>query len=111
MLTTPVSVPDLRPGSAAEPKWDGFRALASVDEGQVVLRSMRGTEMGPSFPNVAAAAVQLPDTTALDGEAVVYLADGEAGARISFEAAQSRALSNPSRARELAARRPATYVT
>ncbi len=72
MLTTPVSVPDLRPGSAAEPKWDGFRALVSVDEGRVVLRSRRGTEMGPSFPEVVAGTVQLPDATALDGELVVW---------------------------------------
>ncbi|MFF4590951.1 hypothetical protein [Streptomyces sp. NPDC001388] len=45
MLTTPVSVPDLRPDCAAEPKWDGFRALIFVDAGRVVLRSRRGTEM------------------------------------------------------------------
>ena len=56
MLTTPVSVPDLRPGCAAEPKWDGFRALVSVDAGRVVLRSRRDTEMGPSFPEVVAGA-------------------------------------------------------
>ncbi|MCX4462235.1 hypothetical protein OG585_55395 (plasmid) [Streptomyces sp. NBC_01340] len=67
MLTTPVSVPDLRPGCAAEPKWDGFRALVSVGAGQVVLRSRRGTEMAASFPEVVAGAVQLPDATALDG--------------------------------------------
>ncbi|MDT0487254.1 MULTISPECIES: ATP-dependent DNA ligase [Streptomyces] len=71
MLTIPVSVPDLRPGCAAEPKWDGFRALVSVDAGQVVLRSRRGTEMRPSFPEVVAGAVHLPDATALDGELVV----------------------------------------
>ncbi|MDQ0935271.1 ATP-dependent DNA ligase [Streptomyces turgidiscabies] len=46
----------------------------------------------------------------LDGEAVVYVADDEGTARISFGAAQSRALSSPRRARELAAQHPATYV-
>lgn len=54
MLTTPVPVLDLRPGCAAEPKWDGFRALVSVDASRVVLRSKSGTEMGPSSPEVVA---------------------------------------------------------
>ncbi|MFJ3825574.1 ATP-dependent DNA ligase [Streptomyces nodosus] len=86
MLTTPVSVPELRPGSAAEPKWDGFRALVSVDSGRVVLRSRRGIEMGPSFPEVVAGAVQLPDATALDGELVVWDATGH----LAFERLQNR---------------------
>ncbi|MFD5157245.1 hypothetical protein ACFWMJ_04105 [Streptomyces hawaiiensis] len=51
----------------AEPKWDGFRALVSVDAGRAVLRSRRGTEMGPAFPEVVAGAVQPPDATVLDG--------------------------------------------
>ncbi|MFD9435905.1 hypothetical protein [Streptomyces sp. NPDC060002] len=67
MLTDTVHSPVLPPKSVAEPKWDGFRALVSVEAGQVVLRSRRGTEMGPSFPEVVAGAVQLPDMTALDG--------------------------------------------
>ncbi|CAM5441688.1 hypothetical protein [Streptomyces coeruleorubidus] len=33
MLSSPVPDPGLRPGWAAEPKWDGFRALVSVDAG------------------------------------------------------------------------------
>ncbi|MDL5198918.1 hypothetical protein [Streptomyces sp. ALI-76-A] len=61
----------MRPDCAAEPKWDGFRALVSVERGWVVLRSRRGTAMGPSFPEVVAGAVQLPDATVLDGELVV----------------------------------------
>ena len=46
---------------------DGFRALVSVDAGRVVLRSRRGTEMLPAFPEIGAGAAQLPDATALDG--------------------------------------------
>ncbi|CAL9324855.1 hypothetical protein [Streptomyces sp. SudanB91_2054] len=64
-------MPELRLGSAAEPKWDGFRALVSVDAGRVALRSRRGTEMGPSFSETVGATVQLPDATALDDELVV----------------------------------------
>ncbi|MEV4974999.1 hypothetical protein [Streptomyces scopuliridis] len=54
------------------------------------------------------AAMRLPPGVVLDGEAVIYLADAEGGARISFEAAQSRALSGTHRTRELTARHPAT---
>ncbi|QCD53635.1 hypothetical protein CEB94_00950 [Streptomyces hawaiiensis] len=58
----------LRPGWAAELKWDGFRALLSVDAGKVMPRSRRDTEMGPAFPETVAGAVQLPDATTLDGD-------------------------------------------
>ncbi|MFJ2399290.1 hypothetical protein ACIOTI_42075 [Streptomyces sp. NPDC087843] len=85
MLTTPVPVPDLRPGWAVEPKWDGFRALLHTAAGRVVLRSRRGTEMAPAFPDIAAAAVHLPDAAALDGELVVWEQD-----RLAFERLQNR---------------------
>lgn len=86
MLSTPVSSPDLRPGWAGEPKWDGFRAALSVDAGRVVLRSRRGTEMGSAFPEVVAGAMQLPDATAMDGELVVW----DAAGRLAFERLQNR---------------------
>ncbi|MGW2283526.1 ATP-dependent DNA ligase [Streptomyces phaeochromogenes] len=67
MLTDAVRSPALPASSAAEPKWDGFRAALSVDAGQVVLPSRRGTQMAPALPEVVAGATQLPDATALDG--------------------------------------------
>ncbi|GGV90691.1 ATP-dependent DNA ligase [Streptomyces massasporeus] len=85
MLSSPVPEPRLRPGWAAELKWDGFRALVSVEAGKVVLRSRRGTLMGPAFPEIVAGATQLPDATALDGELVVW----EEG-RLAFERLQDR---------------------
>ncbi|MGW0497519.1 ATP-dependent DNA ligase [Streptomyces sp. NPDC003007] len=85
MLSTPVPGPYLRPGWAAEPKWDGFRALLSVDASRVVLRSRRGTEMLLEFPEIEAGAAQLPDATALDGELVVW----DAAGRLSFEQLQT----------------------
>ncbi|MFE1227202.1 ATP-dependent DNA ligase [Streptomyces sp. NPDC058759] len=106
MLTTPVPTPDLRPGCAAEPKWDGFRALVSVDAGQVVLRSRRGTEMGPSFPEVVAAAGQLPDATALDGELVVW----DAAGRLAFERLQNRLARRGAGAAQAAQEWPAHFV-
>ncbi|MEU3620026.1 ATP-dependent DNA ligase [Streptomyces sp. NPDC006872] len=106
MLTTPVPVPDLQPGRAAEPKWDGFRALVSVDAGRVVLRSRRGTEMGPSFPEVVAGAVQLPDATALDGELVVW----DAAGRLAFERLQNRLARRGGGAARAAEEWPAHFV-
>ncbi|MEU0068768.1 hypothetical protein ABZ027_04295 [Streptomyces sp. NPDC006332] len=52
----------------ADPKWDGFRALVAVDAGRVVLRSRRGTEILPAFPEIEAGPSQLPDASALDGD-------------------------------------------
>ena len=38
----------------------------SVEAGTVVLRSRRGTDMGPAFPEIVAATGRLPDVTAID---------------------------------------------
>jgi hypothetical protein len=39
-------------GWAGEPKWDGGRALVSVEAGRVILRSRRGTDLVASFPEI-----------------------------------------------------------
>ncbi|MDG9695339.1 ATP-dependent DNA ligase [Streptomyces sp. DH17] len=87
MLTTPVASPDLPPGAAGEPKWDGYRAqLARYADGRVLLRSRHGTDMTAAFPEIADAALaQLPGDTGLDGELVVW--EGE---RLAFERLQQR---------------------
>ncbi|MEU9439275.1 hypothetical protein [Streptomyces sp. NPDC048252] len=107
MLATPVPVPALRPGWAGEPKWDGYRALVSVDAGRVVLRSRRGTEMAASFPEIVAGAVQLPDATALDGELVVW----DAAGRLTFERLQNRLARRGAAAARAAEEWPAHFVT
>ncbi|MET9176460.1 hypothetical protein ABZX64_36385 [Streptomyces misionensis] len=107
MLSAPVPSPDLRPGWAAEPKWDGFRALFSIDAGRVVLRSRRGTEMAASFPEIVAGAVQLPDATALDGELVVW----DAAGRLAFERLQNRLARRGAGAARAAQEWPAHFVT
>jgi ATP-dependent DNA ligase len=106
MLSTPVPEPDLRPGCAAEPKWDGFRALLSVDAGRAVLHSRRGTEMAASFPEVVAGAAQLPDATALDGELVVW----DAAGRLAFERLQNRLAQRGAGAARTAQEWPAHFV-
>ncbi|MFI2764882.1 ATP-dependent DNA ligase [Streptomyces echinatus] len=105
MLASPVSDPALPAGWAAEVKWDGWRALFSVDAGHLVLRSRRGTDLAPSFPEVCAGAVQLPDATALDGELVVWESD-----RLAFERLQGRLQRRGVGAARLAAEWPAHFV-
>ncbi|MBT1094213.1 ATP-dependent DNA ligase [Streptomyces sp. Tu102] len=85
ILTTPTPHAGLRPGWAAEPKWDGFRAQLAVEAGSVTLRSRRGTDMAAAFPEITAEGAQLPDKTALDGELVVW-----AQGRLAFERLQDR---------------------
>ncbi|MFW3470073.1 hypothetical protein ACN24M_01005 [Streptomyces microflavus] len=76
----------LPPGWAAEPKWDGYRALlARYADGRVVIRSRRGTDMTAAFPEITRAAASLPAGVefAMDGEPVVW----EEG-RVAFERLQ-----------------------
>ncbi|MGW4599234.1 ATP-dependent DNA ligase [Streptomyces sp. NPDC004457] len=106
MLAVAVDRPDVPAGWAAEPKWDGFRALVSVEAGGVVLRSRRGTEMAASFPEIVAGAAQLPDATALDGELVVWDATG----RLAFEQLQNRLARRGAGAARAAGEWPAHFV-
>ncbi|MFJ3446528.1 hypothetical protein ACIPM2_35990 [Streptomyces sp. NPDC086081] len=84
---------------------DGFRALLSVDAGQVVLRSRRGTETRPAFPETMAGVVQPPQATAFDGELVVW----EQG-RLAFERLQNRLQRRGAGAARAAAEAPAHFV-
>ncbi|MEU3700037.1 ATP-dependent DNA ligase [Streptomyces griseoviridis] len=105
MLTVAVESPDPPAGWAAEPKWDGFRAGLSAAGGQVVLRSRNGTQMGPAFPEVVAAAAQLPDASALDGELIVW----EQG-RLAFTRLQDRLRRRGAGAERAAREWPAHFV-
>ncbi|MET7458302.1 ATP-dependent DNA ligase [Streptomyces sp. NPDC005574] len=107
MLTAPVPGSDLPPGHAAEPKWDGYRAqLARWSNGRILLRSRRGTDMTPAFPEIRASAAQLPDNTALDGELVVWDASG----RLAFERLNGRLTRRSPGAGRLASQWPAHFV-
>src|SRR5882672_763563 len=61
-----------------EPKLDGYRVLAFIDEHGVKLRSRRGLELAPKFPELAAElAQQVAGGMILDGELVVFDASGK----------------------------------
>lgn len=68
-----------------EPKWDGFRCLIFVLPGRVVLQSRSEEDIAYAFPEVVAAAAQLPVGTVLDGELAV-IHEG----RIDFAVLSSR---------------------
>lgn len=78
-----------------EPKLDGYRVLAFLDDGKVKLRSRRGgLELGKDFPKLCAElAQQNVATMILDGEIVAFGVDG----RPSFSAMQNRGV-GPERA-------------
>jgi bifunctional non-homologous end joining protein LigD len=56
--------------------WDGFRAIATIRNGELDLRSRQGTDMRPWFPELAALAVHIGRDVVLYGEVVALNADG-----------------------------------
>ncbi|MFG2266568.1 ATP-dependent DNA ligase [Streptomyces sp. NPDC048720] len=107
MLTVAVDSPELPTGWAAEPKWDGFRSAVCIDADTVMLRSRRGTQMGPAFPEIVVGTAQLPDKSALDGELIVW--DWEQG-QLSFEQLQNRLHRRGAGAARAAEQWPAQFV-
>ena len=70
-----------------EPKVDGYRVIAFVQDGTVRLQSRRGIDLTAAFPEIVAdLAAQAVDSMILDGEIVALDADG----RPSFNALQNR---------------------
>jgi ATP-dependent DNA ligase len=94
------------PGWWFEPKWDGFRCLAFLDGGEVILQAKSGKPLTRFFPEVAAHLSELGERQfALDGELLIA---GEGG--LSFEMLQMRLHPAESRIRKLAASHPATLA-
>ncbi len=88
MLAEAGDEPFHRPDWMWEPKLDGYRVLAFIDEDGVKLRSRRGLELADKFPRlVAELAHQLVNGMIVDGEIVAF----DAGGRPSFAALQDRA--------------------
>ncbi|MGW7210511.1 ATP-dependent DNA ligase [Streptomyces sp. NPDC054837] len=86
MRAAPVNDPALPAGWAAQPKWDGYRALAGRwADGRVAVRSRNGSDLARAFPEIEEAVRLLPDDTAVDCELIVW----EAG-RLAFERLQQR---------------------
>ncbi|MFE4997705.1 DNA ligase [Streptomyces mirabilis] len=101
-------VPELPTGTdwSYEVKLDGHRMIMWRTDDGVRLQARSGRDVTAAWGDLALAGHHLPAGTVLDGEAVITTEDG----RISFEAAQARAASSPTRAHRLAAQRPAHYI-
>lgn len=109
MLAAPTASSQLPTGWAAEPKWDGFRAvLACGADEKVRLVSRRGGSLAESFPDIVNAALALPSglvNVVFDGELVIWN-EG----RLDFKLLLRRHGRRGSAVRALAAQHPAHYV-
>ena len=76
MLATAGPLPADEAAYAFEPKWDGFRALVSVD-GRVKVRSRQGKDLGRCCPELAALPGVLDTRVLLDGELVAFGPNGQ----------------------------------
>ncbi|WP_217231225.1 ATP-dependent DNA ligase [Streptomyces anulatus] len=100
----------LRGGLAVELKWDGYRAIVftpSRPGGPVLLQTRQGGLIQDRFPDLVAAASQLPPGLVLDGELLVLNGDGV----MDFGVLQRRAAAAvPRTVRALAKAFPAYFV-
>jgi bifunctional non-homologous end joining protein LigD len=109
MLASLASAPPPDDGLwALEMKWDGVRALAFVERGQVRLMSRTERDITATYPELAALGRATGHKQLLlDGEVVVFGADGWP----SFEALQPRMhVADAAAARLLAGHNPVTYL-
>jgi ATP-dependent DNA ligase len=89
-------------GWSYEPKWDGFRCIAFVDDGDVELQSRNGRSLTRYFPELAFMAGRY----VLDGEIVVFGADGQP----DFDLLGQRIHPAKSRVNMLASKTPARFI-
>lgn len=90
-------------GWAFEPKWDGFRAIASG--GPARLDSRKQKPLLRYFPELVEVVASVPDGTVIDGEVVVVDQDS-----LAFDMLQARIHPAESRIAMLAERTPGTLV-
>jgi bifunctional non-homologous end joining protein LigD len=108
MLAKQVERPPEGNGWAYEIKWDGVRAMAGVEGGEVEICSRRGERMTKRYPELSAIGSALSGTDALlDGEVVAFT---DAGVP-SFQLLQRRmGLTTESTIRRRVAEVPVTFV-
>ncbi len=86
MLATRVDAPFTRPGWVFEPKYDGWRVVASRRGGKVVLATRGGLDLAAEQPEIAKGVAALPGgDLVLDGEMVVLDARGISSFRLLQE--------------------------
>ncbi|WP_183006228.1 DNA ligase D [Achromobacter sp. UMC71] len=86
LATLVEGVPDLAPDWLYEMKFDGYRLMARIDNGDVRLYTRNGHDWGPKLPHLVRAFSQLPVQNAwIDGEIVMLAGNGGP----SFQALQN----------------------
>jgi bifunctional non-homologous end joining protein LigD len=108
MLARPGALPSDERQWAFEIKWDGVRAIAYSQPGELRLQSRNLKEITDSYPELARMNRDLSSHRAvLDGEIVAFDSEGQP----SFSALQPRMhVTSRSHAKRLAAATPVTYV-
>lgn len=77
MLCTLVKEPIDSDEYLYELKWDGYRIISSVQDGQVRMNSRSGLDYTNKYPPVAGALAKLGHDVVIDGEVVVFGKDGK----------------------------------
>ncbi len=110
MMAVPGELPFAREDAtwAYEMKWDGVRAIGTVEGTALSLRSRRGSDITSTYPELGGLGIAMGALdVVLDGEVVRLGADG----RPDFGALQHRMhVTDVSRARKLAESAPVTYL-
>jgi bifunctional non-homologous end joining protein LigD len=108
MLATAGDLPSDDRGWAYEMKWDGVRAIALVEDGELRLWSRSGRDVTGSYPELGPlGSAVAADRAVLDGEIVAFAG----GQWPSFEALQQRInVSHPAQIARLAAEIPVSYL-
>lgn len=107
MLPMPAAAPFDSTAYAFEVAWDGVRALASIDRGQVRLWGRDLRDLSGRYPEVQALAAIAPSETIVDGELIVSDPEGRPDRGALDERQQSTRAETIAR---VAARHPVTYV-
>jgi bifunctional non-homologous end joining protein LigD len=107
MLAVPGGLPAVDEDWTYEFKWDGVRALITVDGGRIRIRSRQGNDVTVSYPELAGLGAQVGATQlVLDGEIIAF-----SGGRPSFDKLRSRMnVSKTAQARRLMSVAPVTYL-
>lgn len=78
MLATLVREPFDDPGWLFEIKWDGYRAIGSLEGKHTQLHSRSGNDFSTAYPSVVEALSALPHDAVIDGEVVALDSHGKA---------------------------------
>ncbi len=106
MLPMPASEPFDSPEYAFDVAWEGVRALASIDGGEVRLWGRDLSDLTNLYPEIQELAAAAPPETIVDGELIVSDVDG----RPDSVALETRQHTRPEAVTRAAVAQPVTYV-